>query len=178
MGKRSVPPPQADRIWHLLDYDPSTGIFTWKNPPGVKIKRGARAGCLEGGSRGGYRVIVIDGKHYRSSALAILYVTGRFPSVLVDHKNRNPGDDRFKNLRAADYSENAFNAAAHRDNRSGLKGVHLHKPGVYRAQITARGKRRHLGLFQTPYEAHSAYLAAAKRLHGRFFCGGDNRKAH
>jgi AP2 domain len=141
------------------------------------VKRGARAGSLDRQPRGVYRVIGIDGKTYRSSALAILYVTGRYPLVLVDHKNRDTGDDRFENLRVADYSENAFNAVAHRDNRFGLKGVHCHKSGVYRAQIRAHGKRWHLGLFSTPQEAHAAYQAAAKHLHGRFFYGGDNRQA-
>jgi hypothetical protein len=171
MGKPSVPPPSVERIQYLLDYDPLSGVFTWKNPSSNRVKRGARAGCLVGMPRGVYRVIGIDGVSYRSSALAILYVTGRFPPTLVDHANGNTVDDRFENLRAADYSENAFNTAAHHDNRSGLKGVHCHKPGVYRALIMAYGKRQHLGLFPTPQEAHNAYRAAAKRLHGIFFYG-------
>ena len=81
MGKPSVPPPSVERIQYLLDYDPLSGVFTWKNPSSNRVKRGARAGCLVGMPRGVYRVIGIDGVSYRSSALAILYVPGRFPPL-------------------------------------------------------------------------------------------------
>ena len=165
----------ADRVRFLLNYDPATGAFTWLNPTSHRVKRGDRAGYIAQAPSGRYRVIGVDGKGWRSSALAVLYVTGEFPPVLVDHENHDTLDDRFENLRPATYQENTFNTGVHHDNKVGLKGVHVHKSdGRFRAQIRV-GKRYHLGLFDTAEEAHAAYMEAAQKLHGKFFMGGYNR---
>jgi septum formation inhibitor-activating ATPase MinD len=53
-------------------------------------------------------------------------------------------------------------------NQVGYKGVSPSRPGKYIAQITAEGKRVHLGTFTDPKEAAKAYNEAAKRIHGEF----------
>jgi hypothetical protein len=66
-------------------------------------------------------------------------------------------------------SENKLNVRRHRDNKSGFKGVSLHRPtGKWIAFIMARGKHKYLGLFQTPEAAHARYCEAADELHGEF----------
>jgi len=43
-----------------------------------------------------------------------------------------------------------------------LAGVCLTRSGKYKAQATINGKRKHIGMFLTQEEAHTAYLKASK----------------
>lgn len=118
----------------------------------------------------GYRCIRIDGMLYEASALAIFYMTGRYPTGIVDHVDRRPVNNSFDNLRETDYVRNAFNSGIHADNVSGFKGAYLHKQsGRYESRITVHGKRKSLGLHDTPEQAHDAYMIAAASAHGEFF---------
>lgn len=93
------------------------------------------------------------------------------PDQLVDHRNRDPLDNRRSNLRIATRSKNGMNRGAQANNTSGFKGVSLHaKTGRWRAYITVDKKTKHLGLFPTPELAHAAYVRAADELHGEFAC--------
>lgn len=85
---------------------------------------------------------------------------------IVDHINGNPLDNRRCNLRFATSGQNSMNS---RPKRLGLKGVHIHSSGRWRAQIWANGTRHDLGLHNTEDDAHAAYVAAAQKLHGDFF---------
>jgi hypothetical protein len=96
-------------------------------------------------------------------------IAGAEPDILVDHIDGNGLNNRRGNLRPASRSQNAMNADAHSDSLSGIKGVHWSKQhGRWKAEICARGKRKHIGLYDTPTEAAAAYRAAAERLHGEF----------
>jgi predicted DNA-binding transcriptional regulator AlpA len=53
-----------------------------------------------------------------------------------------------------------------KNNKSGYRGVSLNKrTNRYAADITFKGKRYHLGEFDTAEEAHDAYLKAKEELH-------------
>ena len=96
------------------------------------------------------------------------------PSVLVDHISGDGLDNRRVNLRTCSRSENARNSRKRVNNTSGFKGVSWQKGrGKWKAQISVAGKNRHLGLFNTAAEAHSAYCRAADELHGEFRNYGD-----
>ncbi|WP_120636202.1 AP2 domain-containing protein [Ruegeria sp. EL01] len=87
----------------------------------------------------------------------------------VDHRDGDGLNNRRSNLRTADKSQNARNTGAHADNLSGLKGVsYSRQRRNWRAAICVRGKRKHLGVFDSPEEAHAAYVQAAHQLHGQF----------
>lgn len=149
-----------------LHYDPETGVF--RN----LIDRGsAKAGAISGYKNSyGYIKIYIKGKDYSAHRLAWLYITGAFPTKDIDHKNLNPSDNRFSNLRLADESHNSANSTVRKTNKLGIKGVY--KCGNrFRAQITAGYKVHYLGLFKTADAAHAAYLSAAKQFHGEFARG-------
>ncbi len=89
--------------------------------------------------------------------------------VRVDHVNMDTFDNRRHNLRLATASQNALNSNAHRDNKTGYKGVYLcQDTGRYRAQISINGKRTSLGRYNTAEEAARAYDAACITLHKDF----------
>lgn len=152
----------AERLREVVNYDPNTGLFAWRNPSPWENK-----GWFRGADKGnGRHRIVIDGKRYMSNRLAWLYIYGVWPEHEIDHVNRIKSDDRIANLRQATPSQNSANRPAYRD---GLKGVHWDKERkLWRSQIWARGKRHQLGRFATEEEAHAAYCEAAHRLHGDF----------
>lgn len=90
--------------------------------------------------------------------LAWLYVTGEYPSCIVDHVNMVKNDNRYANLRLASKSQNGANSRAR--GSSGIKGAYWSK------QIKrwySRIGRRYLGTFDTPEQAHEAYVRAASQ---------------
>lgn len=114
-----------DRLRELLDYNPETGIFTWKEPNKHCSKniKGTKAGSL---NSKGYRRIRVEGKDYKAHRLAWFYVYGSLPSGMLDHKNRVRDDNRIDNLRLATPTLNAFNKEQVRVSRTGVRGVFKH----------------------------------------------------
>jgi uncharacterized Fe-S cluster-containing radical SAM superfamily protein len=48
---------------------------------------------------------------------------------------------------------------------TGVLGTHRRPSGRYRATLWYGGKSYHLGTFDTPEEAHAAYLEAKRLMH-------------
>ncbi len=156
------------RLKEVVDYDPETGIFRWKDH--LNGDRRVRVGCVAG-SRGpkGHLIIRIDGSHYRASRLAFLYMTGSFPPHQVDHRDTNTANNKWSNLRSATNTQNCRNKPLSSRNKSGFKGVSFHKAsGKYQASIRHKHRKIYLGVFPTPAEAHDAYRVAATRFFGEF----------
>lgn len=116
----------------------------------------------------GHLVLGLDYKRYYLHRLVWFYMTGKWPEREIDHINVEPADNRWCNLREAHHHQNLSNIRAHKDNRSGLKGAHLHQPGVWRSRIMSKGVTHDLGLFSSPEAAHEAYKQAAANLNGEF----------
>jgi hypothetical protein len=153
-----------ERLKELLDYDPETGVFVWRvSRQRNKIKAGTPAGAL---CNKGYRRIQILGKQYLAHRIAWLYVHGCWPKKQIDHIDRVKDNNGIINLRDVSAEENGWNHPKHKDNTSGYTGVHWHKRNKkWEAKIRQAGKRIYLGSFDTPEEAHTAYLAAKEELH-------------
>lgn len=90
--------PQTERLRYVLDYDQKTGVFTWKNPPGDKMKPGDTAGVRD---NTGYIRIRFDNVLYMAHRLAWQYIHGSPPLNVLDHKNRVRNDNKISNLRQA-----------------------------------------------------------------------------
>jgi hypothetical protein len=93
------------------------------------------------------------------------------PTHDVDHENGNSLDDRISNLRPATRSQNTANTRRRRDNLSGYKGVSRRRK-KWEARIRVRGEPICLGCFETPEDAHAAYVEAARKHFGEFANGG------
>ena len=155
----------AERLRHLLDYDPVSGVFTWKNPPHARFKVGQVTGTV---NTFGYVVIVVDGKARKAHRLAWLYMTGEFPPNQMDHINRIKTDNRWENLRPATRQQNSMNCTRN-NNTSGKKGVSWDKQnGKWQARIRVNGKLHHLGFYHDIEDAAVAYKNIARILHGDF----------
>jgi len=152
------------RLQEVLDYDPETGVFTWK----VSSRKGWVGKVAGHIQDDGYIRIRIDGVLYRASRLAWLYIHGAMPLNDVDHRNLNTEDNAILNLRDVTNSGNQQNQVKARvDNIStGLLGASLNRrTGKYRASISIHKKITHLGSFDTASEAHAAYVIAKRKLH-------------
>jgi len=151
-------PITAARLRELLNYDPETGIFTWR----VSRRPRARAGGVAGKHCHGYIRIGIDGRVYRAHHLAFLRMTGRWPRQQVDHENHIRDDNRWCNLRDnVDDVEQQHNRAMSRTNSSGTAGVYWNKHHQkWQAQISVERKRIHLGYFAEITDAIAARKAA------------------
>lgn len=158
-----------ERARELLDYHPESGKLFWKARGNSRFDN-RFAGTTAGTPKiGGYIQIMIDGKIEYAHRLIWLLETGELPSGMVDHINGNPSDNRSKNLRIADHAQNGWNASRPKTNKTGFKGVSVEpRTGKYVAYICVRGKRKNLGAFKSPEEAHEAYCKAAADLHGDF----------
>lgn len=153
----------VERLKELIHYDPLTGVFTRITVlPGTRAKLGPIKGTAKNGK---HLKTCVDGKEYYFARLAHFYMTGDW-GVVVDHRDNNPQNNRWKNLRNTSIRGNVQNQTrAHHHNATGLLGVHYdEKRKKYESQITVNKVRIHLGRFDTAKEAHEAYKGA-KRIH-------------
>lgn len=185
--------PPLEIINETLTYDPQTGDLFWKERPLSHFKNrrgqvffnrkfaGKVAGHKHIDKTGRPTAIVIRG-HFGGKDMwllahriiyAIMGVT--IPDGMeIDHKNMDPWDNRWDNLRLATTAQNQAN-------RPGQKRTHPDHIGLpkgvtkyfrkYKAQIALGGKKRHIGLYNTPEEAGQAYMEEARKAVGEFARG-------
>lgn len=149
-------PLTAEHLRQLLSYDPATGLFHCLQQRGTK-----RAGDLAGTKDpSGYVVIEIDHRRHYAHRLAFLHMTGEWPHLHVDHRDRNRANNAWSNLRDVPRAVNQQNISVRPS-----AGAHR-KGDKWRSSITANGKTHNLGVFQTAEAASAAYLTAKAALHG------------
>ena len=156
----------ADSLHDLFDYNPETGLLTWKVHAARRRKPGDIAGCKDPSGR---ILVGIKGKLFKAHRIIWAMMTGEWPTLSIDHINEDPSDNRWCNLRLATKSENMRNMTITKANSSGTKGVGFHvRANKWRAYIGVNGKTLHLGLFETKEEAIAMRKEAATFLHGPF----------
>ncbi len=155
----------------MLDYDPETGVFTWKVNKSYKINPGDKAGSV---TNQDYIAIGIDGFIFHAHRLAWFYVHKEWPEEII-HVNYNNVDNRISNLQNVSHAEYMKHKKL-RSSKSGHLGVHFHKSsGKYQAKIetireiswgglvTQHKKIKNLGFFDTIEEAIQARKDAERK---------------
>jgi hypothetical protein len=133
----------------------------------ISVATGNSVGHLNGAGRVQVTITMAGKtKQFYMHRLVFLLHHGYLPKI-VDHIDRNPQNNRIENLRAATPSESSCNRVE-AVGKSGYTGVDLFSKGRWRAKIRYQNKHIHIGYFDTPEEAHAAYLQTRLELHGEF----------
>ena len=145
--------------------------FDYKD--GVLLHReGFRSGLPAGRVNKGRRSVWLLDSWFQASRVIWALHHGEDPGEqLIDHKDRDPLNNRIENLRLADHQLNSFNAA-YPSTRGFPKGVSEdpRHPGRYQARIQVNGQLKGLGTYSTVDEAAAAYRGAALLVAGEFTC--------
>jgi hypothetical protein len=176
--------PEQTYLRECFRYNRKTGVLIYRTRPrhhfssDLVYRRwnsrfaGKIAGCADGR---GYLHICINGIQYYAHRLIWKLVSGSEPIEEVDHKDRDPTNYRWRNLREATRQQGLFNSNARKTGHS--KGTYRMTKGKWSrwiAQIQHNGRTVYLGHFETEQEAHEAYCAAARKHFGRFWASGHH----
>lgn len=180
--------------YQYVPKDVATGKRSTRTPNDYIIEGNiCKIGCYNNKSElTGYAIIDVEDiekcKPYKWRLLS-RYVTGscgsKNPSVLlhylvlnlkpektvsyIDHRDGNTWNNRKKNLRLCNNSENLCNRGKASNNVSGYKGVYASKHRrKWEAEIGKDNAKYHLGFFDDIVEAAKAYDKKALELHGKF----------
>lgn len=185
MAAKDLPSPELIR--KLVDYDPSTGVMTWRKRPEdmftgdcaqreqtARLWNARRAGKRVGGVKDhGYEKCCFLRSYLYVHRLAWAYYHGEWPQGEIDHINHDRSDNRIANLRIVDRAENCRNASLSKNNKSGVCGVFWDKKvGKWHAYIRKNGVQHNLGFYSCKQAAIAARKAAEGELgfhenHGR-----------
>lgn len=146
-----------------------------RNGVGTRVRRG-RVLKQHATPEGYYTVMLSCASRQRRVQVSRLVgraFLGMPADLEIDHEDRNPANNAASNLRVATTAQNHRNTRRPKTNTSGFKGVSWHRArGKWRASISVNNRTKQLGHFDTPEDAHAAYLAAAVALSGPFAHGG------
>lgn len=149
------------RMW--FSYDANSGHLTWVLKPSVGVRVGDGAGVR---NPNGYVCVKFRGNQYQAHRIAWLMSFGEWPTGDIDHINGVRSDNRLENLRDVPRSMNVQNVRVARSSNlsCGVLGV-TPKNQKWQASIVSDGKRKYLGVFETPDAAGRAYINAKRAMH-------------
>jgi hypothetical protein len=150
----------CERLRELFSYDEESGLFRRREC----ADRSESGKIASGKVRSGHIKFRVAGRKYYAHRLAFLYMNGVWPSVHIDHKDGDPSNNAWRNLREAFGNINQQNLRRARAGKGTPIGVHKHG-SKFQACICVDLVRHHLGTFKTEKEAHDAYIEAKRRLH-------------
>lgn len=123
MRFKALPP--LSELCADLHYCSVTGDLTWKDNPERRRRSdiiGKRVGCV---GNGGYIMFNYRGSVLYAHRVAFaIHHKCSIEDVEIDHIDGNRQNNCASNLRVAKREQNAANSRKHRDNSSGIKGVH------------------------------------------------------
>lgn len=175
-----LPSENKKLLRELLDYDPDTGVLTWRERSEDYISsKGARrtwnsrfAGKQAGQLKkdGYWRIgLTVEGIRQRVFSHRVIWVwmTGEIPDT-IDHIDRNPSNNKWVNLRNVDQSANVLNRDVPIKSSSTVKGVYRNSYSKgWKVVISVKGKPLYLGSFLDFKEAVAVRKAAEVQYHSK-----------
>ena len=165
---KAKPLPPLEELKEFLHYNPDTGIFTWKKQIVTNIKVGQKAGAKQSK---GYIQIRFKGGNYLTHRLAYYMYHGVDPlEKFIDHIDGDKTNNKIKNLRIANNSQNLMNRVSLAiNNTSGATGVVWNKRRKkWTARITIDRFQKHLGIFANKEDAIKARKEGEIKYFGEF----------
>lgn len=123
---------------------------------------GSARHCARNGKS--YWYVKVDSLALKRSHLVVLFATGRWPELQVDHINGDSLDDRRINLREATPTQNAWNHKTRRKASGTPMGVRRMASGKFQARIGFNKCQIVIGTFESPSLASIAYQQKRKEL--------------
>ena len=162
--------PPLEELKEYLDYNPDTGIITWK-----KAKQGIRVGQVGGAissdNRKSRMQIYFNCTCYMLHRVAYYIYHGVDPlEKMVDHKHNPKTNNKIDNLRLANNSQNQMHRVnLNRNNTSGVIGVYWNKKAKkWYSKIYYHSSQKHLGYFINKEDAIKARREAEIKYFGDF----------
>lgn len=184
--------PSKEWLNEALEYFPETGILKW-NPERPRshfrtekgwnryklLFSGREAGCrrfraCKGGKEPSDIGIFFMEYGVLSAHSIIFHMNGIIipNNVEVDHKNRNPFDNSWNNLRLATSSQNCWNRKKRCDSKNnlpvGIRKIKFQGIEKYAATLTYHQQSYPLGLHDNLEDAVKARKSAEEKFHGDF----------
>jgi hypothetical protein len=162
-----VPLPSVDYLHSRLVYNPDTGELRWRD-------KNRTAGCKQfrkDGSPNAIRVGFQIGEklvQFVAHRIIAAMMGLRIPAgMVIDHRDGDPFNNKWENIRTAKHSENLANQKAQK--RALPKGVFFNpRENMFMAQLRKEGKTVFQKSFKTASLAKAARDAAAVIHHGEF----------
>lgn len=153
-------------IRYLLDYNPETGIFTWKHRPREMFNNDTVFNCWNGkwaGRQAGTKHKSLKRFYLRAKIgdefvllhlAAWVFMFGKMPSGVIDHENGNGLDNRLSNLRDVTHATNCRNRKRNCNNSSGVNGVSWYKSsGKWVVSACHNKTKFQIGYFEQFFDA-------------------------
>jgi len=156
---------------YRFSVDAESGRVFYRNPPNKGPRRCSGDEVVGYPDRYGYLQIVTMFYQKRAWLMKHRLVWflhyNEWPEDQLDHVDGDKVNNAISNLRSCSRQKNSsYLNHMHKNNTSGYRGVYYEKKQrKWRARIKYHQKNIHLGLFNTPEEAHQAYLEAHAKLY-------------
>ena len=147
------------KLKELLHYQPDTGKFIWL--------KGVCEGRQAGTHSKGYVIIKLEQQRYAAHRLAFLYMTGKWPTLHVDHIDRTRDNNTWLNLRDVTRCENMQNVN-YPGGVSGIRGVCRTKNGKkWQVQMSVKCVKYNFGQYASLEEAEAVAIQERNKLTGQ-----------